>query len=497
MSWSLCHDCLWSQSLLLFPGDGSLLIANFASKQRLDAPWPRRKLGIKSVPIDCSYYPEGKLVAVLASAKFPHRDLLPEEGESEPQASYSYALAAMEESKRDISERHEILLVNPTTWLQTWRFGLLPGETGLAVEAVHLKDASSGATVPMIVVGTAFSAGEDYPCSGRVILVEITKSEETGTWNGQIVYSREFKGPVTALSTVEGYLLLSTGNRIETCILRTSKSNDESRTVFTLQRSSFYEGPSLVTCLHVVKNFLLLGDVQHGINFLRYKEQGKQINLLAKDFGKAGVRSCQFLIAGSSLHMVVADREGNLWCFTYAPNDPKSWKGQKLERWGSFHIGKGVSCMLRTKMLSMSTVLSGKASRIDRDKTEAKQGVLCGTDTGGIHIILPLSMAESEELVELVRKGTKSLILGISHSGGLNPSAFRRRFNKTLLSTEGAKLFDPPTPLYSQGILDGELLLEYLHQSIGIQSRIASMAGTDQEVLAMICDMLCLLSYSC
>eukprot|EP00889_Picochlorum_renovo_P001866 jgi/Picre1/28896/NNA_004292.t1 len=314
----------------------------------VDASWPKRKLGIKSVPLDCTYYPEAKLVALIVSLPSPHAPFLPEDGQSEPHAAYSYSLAGIEGAKENHLDRHEVRIISPSTWTVLWSFPLLPGEKGISIQALHLKDHESGATVPMIAVGTSFAAGEDYPCSGRVILIEVTK-QENNAWAGRMTYAREFKGPVTNVTAVEGYLLLSTGNRIETCMLKSKRVEvADANILFTLQRSAFYEGPSLITSLNVVKNFILLGDAQHSVHFLRYKDQGKQINMLSKDFGQACTKACQFLIAASSLHIVMADGEGNVWTFTYSPNDPKSWKGQKLDNWGALHVGKGVSSMLRT-----------------------------------------------------------------------------------------------------------------------------------------------------
>lgn len=470
---------------------GSLLIGNLPPRQRLDCTWPRRKLAVKATAVACTYYPEARLVAALLKRRAKFREFLKEEGDSEPQAAYSYALAGCEGEKSQMSNMYELRFFNPNSWMTLWEYALLPGEAGLVVEAAHLKDSTSGATVPLVVVGTAFSAGEDYPCSGRVLLFELTKNESsTPSWNGRLVYAREFKGPVTGVSTVQGYLLLSTGNRIETCILKSYTSSNNEETKFTLQRSAFYEGPSLVTSLHVVKNFILLGDVLHSLSFLRYKDQGKQISLLSKDFGDANVRSCQFIIAGSSLHLVMSDGEGNIRCFTYTPNDPSSWKGQKLTEWGSLHVGKGISCMLRTRMSSLDVDILQNQKGVDQpeQKKTVKQGVLCGTDSGGFHVIFPLTVEESNACSAAAKRFMKAMVPGIVQPGGLNPAAFRRRYQKSSIAMEGSKPFDPPLPLYEQGIIDGDLLMDYIQQPTGVRSRIAAASGTDQETLSALCD---------
>ncbi len=460
-----------------------LVIANFAPRMKLDAQWPRRKLGIKSIPIDCAYYPEAKLLALVVAAPGPRRDFLPEDGESEAQAAYSYALAGLEVLRDGRMDSHEVRLVSPRSWKVMWTHQLLPGERSLCVTAVHLKDQTSEATIPLLAIGTSFEAGEDYPCSGRVILIEVSKTDDGG-WGGNVLFHREFKGPITNISSVEGYLLLSTGNRLETCILKSAPQDK-----WTLQRSAFHEGPSLITSLNVVKNFILAGDAQHSVQFLRYKDQGKQIMPLAKDFGQACVRACQFVIAGSSLHIAMADGEGNLRTFTYSPNDSKSWKGQKLDNWGALHVGKGISHMARVPMrygeAANPAAAGSRGPSVSSIKTS---GTICVTDLGGMHVILPLMQEEAADLMLAANEAlAKALASSVAHTAGLNPLAFRRRYQKSLLPLHGADFYDPPPPLFGQGLVDGDLLQSFLLQSTGFQDRIAQQLGVDAEKLAATC----------
>lgn len=457
-----------------------LVIANFAPRMKLDAQWPRRKLGIKSVPIDCAYYPEAKLLAIAVAAPGPRQDFLPEDGESEAQAAYSYALAGLEPSWDGRMDNHEVRLVSPRSWKVVWTHQLLPGERSLCVTAVHLRDQTSDATIPLLAVGTSFAAGEDYPCSGRVILIGVSKTDDGG-WGGNIIFHREFKGPITNISCVEGYLLLSTGNRLETCILKSAAPDK-----FTLQRSAFHEGPSLITSLNVVKNFILVGDAQHSVQFLRYKDQGKQIMPLSKDFGQACVRGCQFVIAGSSLHIAMADGEGNLRTFTYSPNDPKSWKGQKLDNWGALHVGKGISHMARVPM--RYGVASKPAGTGSTGPPSKASGTICVTDLGGMHVIMPLTQEEAADQILAANEPiAKALASSVANTAGLNPLAFRRRYQKSLLPLHGADFYDPPPALFGQGLVDGDLLQSFLLQSTGFQERIAQQLGVDAKKLAATC----------
>lgn len=61
-----------------------------------------------------------------------------------------------------------------------------------------------------------------------------------------------------------------------------------------------------------VKNFILLGDIHKSIYFLSWKEQGSQLNLLAKDFGSLDCLATEFLIDGSTLSLTVSDDQKNV-----------------------------------------------------------------------------------------------------------------------------------------------------------------------------------------
>lgn len=93
---------------------------------------------------------------------------------------------------------HEVRLVWPAGgWQGVWRHQLLPGERALSVAAVRLLDHATGATLPLLAVGAALPAGEDYPCGGRLLLFEIVRGSEGGAggeggaaWAGRLIYSR-------------------------------------------------------------------------------------------------------------------------------------------------------------------------------------------------------------------------------------------------------------------------------------------------------------------
>lgn len=508
----------------------SILVAGLPARLRLDSQWPQQKLALKATPIRACYYPEARLIVVATARTAGYKEFLPEEEQGmggEPHATYSYALADATAKVRGSLLRHQVQLLEPSTRTMLSSCSLLPGESVLALEALHLRDSTTGSTVPVVVVGVGFAAGgEDYPCSGRVLVFEVVRcasidppsghvsSSKAVLWRLALLYSREFKGPVTAVSAVDGLLLLATGNRLETCIL-TSKTRTiagdsgaaedaemalpETQTTYTLQRSAFYEGPSLVTSLSVVKSFALLGDIDNSVQFVRYKEDGKQLVLLGKDFGSGLVRAAELFIAGSSLFILAADGGGSLRCFTYAPGDASSWKGQKLKNWGVLHVGHGIGCMERLRCPAAPAAPNAA-------KPTLMYGVMYGTDEGGFGLLIPLlplnlpldgsasndpSNHQPPSTLTMLVQLSKELVHAVAHPAGLNPGAFRRRYHKTPPSMGGGRPYGPALPLSGQGILDVDLLMEFAMLPVTMQARLAAKVGRDRFHILQALSYLC------
>jgi len=514
--------CLCFLFLYFFVGAGnngqstsSIQIAGLPPRQRLDAPWPRQKIAIKATPHKICLYPEAHLFAVAASRTAKYRPFLPEEDGGEPQASYSYALAdAAAAAFGGLHSQHELRLVQPGTWATIWQYALLPGEIVLSLDTVHLRDSTTGSTFPLLALGVGFNAGEDYPCSGRVLLFEVhlrnnsstaqtnNTKKSSGGWAAELIFAREFKGPVTGVATMEGNLLISTGHRLEICTLSTTsraleggEDTTKIKTMYKLVRSAFYDGPSLITNLCVVKSFALASDAAFSVQFVRYREEGRQLVLLGKDFGRAFVRAAQFLISGSSLHLVMADAAGAIQTFTYAPNDPTTWKGTKLLPWGIMHIGEGIDAMTRLKMPQPSM-----------SDTTVRQAVLYGSDTGALGAVMPLSVGEHlmksnlptlQTFSSTLKALQKEIASSMSHGAGLNPFAFRRRHGKIPPGLEGSSPYGGAAlPLEKQGVLDGDLLMRFVWLPRSLQTRVAGRVGTTRkevlEVLAAITRTSCL-----
>lgn len=85
--------------------------------------------------------------------------------------------------------------MSPGSWSASWKFELMPAETPLAVQFLNLQNVHVRQPEGLLVVGTALHYGEDYPCTGRLLLFRLVQEEptagqSTGAWEAQTAYIR-------------------------------------------------------------------------------------------------------------------------------------------------------------------------------------------------------------------------------------------------------------------------------------------------------------------
>ncbi|KAK6121924.1 hypothetical protein DH2020_044327 [Rehmannia glutinosa] len=276
------------------------------------------------------------------------------------------------------------------------------------------------------------------------------------------VYSKELKGAISALASLQGHLLLASGPKI---ILHKWTGSE-------LNGVAFYDVPPLyVVSLNIVKNFILLGDIHKSIYFLSWKEQGSQLNLLAKDFGSLDCLATEFLIDGSTLSLIVSDDQKNVQIFYYAPKMSESWKGQKLLSRAEFHVGAHITKFLRLQLLPTSADRTNPGS----DKTN-RFGLLFGTLDGSIGCIAPLDELTFRRLQSLQKK----LVDAVAHVAGLNPRSFRHFHSNGKAHRPGP-----------DSIVDCELLSHFEMLPLEEQLDIAQQIGTTRtQIMSNLNDLI-------
>ena len=89
---------------------------------------------------------------------------------------------------------------------------------------------------------------------------------------GKLRSCREFQGPVTAVSAVEGFLVVAWGARLES----------HKWTGVKLETTAFHEASVMLTSLSTIKRFVVAGDVHKGVTFLQMTASTGAFNSLSK-----------------------------------------------------------------------------------------------------------------------------------------------------------------------------------------------------------------------
>eukprot|EP00775_Hariotina_reticulata_P005379 gene5379-5614_t len=415
--------------------EGQLNICTLPLQLRLDQPWLTTKLPLRATPHGLAWYPEARLLAVTTSRlAAPPRPLLPADPVA---AAAGWAGLAM------------------------WRYSLLPGETAMALKPVQLSEGSAAGTdgggagdvqlQPFLAVGCASSFGEDYPALGRVLLFQALQ--------------KEVAGPVTAIESLRGFLIIAVGNKVE---MHYKQGN-------TLVKVNFLDIPQMVSSLACVKDYLLLGQLGHSLAFLRYhlqQEKGStdknhQLVLVSQDYDKLEAWAVEFMPNATKLSQVMADGGGNLTVLVYDRKDLESRQGDYLLRRGAAHVGAWVSQFQRMK-------LSVPGEKLNR------QGLLGLTAEGSLLLLSPFW---DEAMFKRMASLQQEMVYCLQHTAGLNPKAFQGRFARVGPAYGAGLSAIKPLKMSENTLLQGDLLWAYAGLDVKAQVVIANAVGNDVDTL--------------
>ncbi|XP_073128753.1 cleavage and polyadenylation specificity factor subunit 1 isoform X2 [Henckelia pumila] len=453
VAFTVLHNVNCNHGFIYITSQGALKICQLSALSSYDSCWPVQKVSLKGTPHQITYFAEKNLYPVIVSVPMlkPLNQVIQSLIDQEVGNQFEHDNLNFEGTYP--VEEFEVRIMEPEKSNGPWQtkatIPMQSSENALTVRVVTLYNTTTQENETLLAVGTAYVQGEDVAARGRVLLYSVEKNSDSGQAKVSEVYSKELKGAISALASLQGHLLIASGPKI---ILH-------KWTGLELNGVAFYDVPPLyVVSLNIVKNFILLGDIHKSIYFLSWKEQGSQLNLLAKDFGSLDCLATEFLIDGSTLSLTVSDEQKNVQIFYYAPKQSESWKGQKLLPRAEFHVGAHITKFLRLQLLATSADRTSAGS----DKTN-RFGLLFGTLDGSIGCIAPLDELTFRRLQSLQKK----LVDAISHVAGLNPRSFRhfRSYGKA----------HRPGP---DSIVDCELLSHYEMLPLEEQADIAQQIGT-------------------
>ncbi|KAJ8650097.1 hypothetical protein MRB53_003120 [Persea americana] len=470
VAFTILHNVNCNHGLIYVTSQGFLKICQLPSASSYDNYWPVEKIPLRGTPHQVTYYSEKNLYPLIVSVPVvkPLNQVLSSLVDQEVSHQIEHDNLGSDDLHRTYTvDEFEVRILEPEKsggpWETRATIPMQSSENALTVRMVTLFNTTTKENETLLAIGTAYVQGEDVAARGRVLLFSIGKNPDNPQNLVSEVYSKELKGAISALASLQGHLLVASGPKI---ILHKWTGSE-------LNGVAFYDAPPLhVVSLNIVKNFILLGDIHKSIYFLSWKEQGAQLSLLAKDFGTLNCYATEFLIDGTTLSLVVSDDQKNIQIFYYAPKMLESWKGQKLLPRAEFHVGAHITKFFRLQMLPTNSDRTSAAPVSDKTNRYA---LLFGTLDGSIGCIAPLDELTFRRLQTLQRK----LVDAVPHVCGLNPKAFRQFRSNGKAHRPGP-----------DNIVDCELLCHYAMLPLEEQLDIGHQIGTTRaQILSNLNDL--------
>uniref|UniRef100_T1J479 Cleavage and polyadenylation specificity factor subunit 1 n=1 Tax=Strigamia maritima TaxID=126957 RepID=T1J479_STRMM len=439
------HNVNCPKGFLYFNRQGELRICVLPTHLSYDAPWPVRKVPLRCTSHFVSYHVESKTYCVVTSTSEPCNRLVKLTGEDKE-------YEVVERDDRFIyptMEKFSVQLFSPVSWeaIPNTKFDLEEWEHVTCLKNVSLvyEGARSGLKGYMSI-GTNYNYGEDVTSRGRIIILDVIEVvPEPGqplTKNRiKIIYSKEQKGPVTALCQVAGYLLSCIGQKIYVWQL---KDDD-------LVGIAFIDTQVYIHTAVSIKNLILIADIHKSISLLRFQDDVRTLSLVSRDAKPMEVYAIDFFIDNNQIGFLVSDGERNLLMYMYQPEARESCGGQRLLRKADFHVGSNINSFFRIR---------GKLSDPSTDKTAST------SLDGSLGYLLPISEKVYRRLLML----QNVLVTHLPHTAGLNPKAFR------MYKSHRNYLMNP-----HKNMLDGELLWKYLNLSYAEKTEISKKIGTTTD----------------
>jgi cleavage and polyadenylation specificity factor subunit 1 len=431
-----------------------LAIGQLNDDFQTDMPMLLRKIRLGVTPNKVVYHSVSKLVITVISLPIQNDDvyhrcaLQKNEEEEKPIERDEILVPIPARTPTLFDEGYEIRLVSPETWSTIHTYKMKEQEVVLCSVICNLRiklETGKKVMQPFLVVGTSILRGQDLPGKGRILIFDVLRPQDVSLSRFEIVYEKEQRGPVSAITQVDGNVAIAIGTKILVFHFEDRRE---------LEGVAFFDCQMLTVCMASIKNYFLLGDIYKGAHFMRWKERIQQIELLSKDYDPCQSLAVEFLVDGPELTLLVCDTTCNLHAFSYNPEDPGSQYGKKLMCVGNFFLGSPVNKFTRLKLNTIKT------AKKEVKPLEGRSCVSYVTLNGSVGFISPLSAADFQKLGRLEMR----LVSALNHTAGLNPKAFR-------LTKPAYKM----SHNHQRNMIDGDLLL-----------RFASLERTKQDELASL-----------
>ncbi|KAJ9474359.1 Protein CFT1 [Pseudozyma hubeiensis] len=372
--------------------------------------------------------------SIIASSISPCRFVLfDEDGEPIPDSSPATVGG-------DVSYRGSIELFIEGEVVDGYEFEA--NETVSALRSVILDSPSTASgRKEFIAVGTTTFHGEDRTAKGSVYLFEVIEVVGGG-WRVKLVCRDDSRAPVTAISSVNGYLMSTCGQKL---FVRALEKEE------WLISIAFLDCPFYITDVKVVKNLVILSDAKRGLGVWVFQEEPfKFIELARGEDGYAGLGEVlvredkvSFVeLSGSKLGGGVEMEGGGGVVRLYEYQPESAAGGQKLI----------LKCEYATTAeATSSTSLAGRwlSDSELRGRETLRNKLLMSKANGAVESIAAVDDKVSKRLHLLQGQLARSVL----HVAALNPRSFRAVRN------------DNVARALVRGVLDARLLAKFEEMS--------------------------------
>ncbi|CAB4055468.1 CPSF1 [Lepeophtheirus salmonis] len=447
------HNVNCPNGFIYFNRKGELRICVLPTHLSYDAPWPVRKVPLRCTPHFITYHLESKTYAVVTSVSEATKQFWKFNGDDKE-------LRDEERSERfpwPSKDRFFVQLFSPVSWEPIPGTKIQLDEWERCTSMKHLYLSSEGLHTGQrgyIVCSTSFCYGEDVTPRGYIRIYDVIEViPEPGqplTKNKiKTVYDKEQKGPITAITSVNGFLVATVGQKI---YIFQFKNKD-------LFGVAFIDSQIYIHQLTSIKNFILVGDVMKSVDLLQFQQDYRTLSVISRDSKPLEVYGCEYLVDNTNIGFLVTDADKNIIVFVYQPEARESSGGSRLLRKADFNLGQHVCSIfrIRAKLMEPSSgnrILTG---------WEKRQVTWFATLDGGIGYMLPINEKMYRRLLML----QNVLISAIPHIAGLNPKGSR------LVRTRRRDLQNP-----CRGIIDADLVYCFTDLPLLQKAEISKKIGT-------------------
>jgi len=228
---------------------------------------------------------------------------------------------------------------------------------------------------PVLCVGTGFHYGEERVCRGRV-LVFILDGKLS---QREPAFMKRVKGPIMTMKMFgPGLLAYSVGFK-----LGLHKWENDSLSLVTYHEAGF-----CITSLNCIKNYMAVGDIQKGVEFVRFYDNAltkiRQVDRLSRSapsnngLNAMPILNADFVLEDKNLGIAAVDHYSNLHLFQYIPQMEGRESDQVLRNCASFQLGTSVrpmqkiQCAISTRSTSAASNMGPKRGGKDAASAAGK-----------------------------------------------------------------------------------------------------------------------------